>query len=716
VSKARTKKNANAKSANVKGVKTIGGLQAGSTPDLRASAFPFGFDSLAGLAAFGLFALTLFLAPYFFSGFWPATYEYWPNALFLALASCISVLLALSSQAQAPPLRRSSASLLLLLLFAWCALSLLRTVYLHDSLLEIARVGGIIACFFFARAFLSARDFFAVRAWVLTAAVSTGISLAGMVGFQQYAARPDRIFATFYNPNLLANYCALALPLGAAGVLLAWRMTRRHANNSSRFVLIAGLIVLAIIALALILTGSKGGFLATLCGIVIFAVAVVRAKGERVRRVLRAQRVAVAIIAILVLIVGGFLFSKTIVPRLSSNIQSDHSTMFRVYTWAGTFEMVKARPLLGWGAGSFPSVITQFSKVGYTRSAHQSWLQLAAESGFPAMLFLLAACAFSFARGWKNLRDKNWPIIAGSLGALAAFVGHGLVDSGWGIVSIGVLLMLVLAILDAADESPIANRQSSINWPFLILALPLALGSLVYQRAQNGEELRRDSREAMLRGLPATALEKARDAIAADSLSARMWSNLADAQAATGRDAGNAHILVTRLQPTRALNFLDLAQYLIARGGDRNRIRQSLDRAVSLDANNPQIRLARGNWLLRNGDESGWEDLEWIASLAEKPYGKYPATPEMVDVDFARAYAKLAARDVKRKDFESAKKYVMRGLQEIETAREYEPSRRALETATYGAPDEKRAQELDELSATLWDLLDEMKTAPTGKN
>jgi O-antigen ligase len=703
VSKAKTNKSA-------KVTNTTGNAQGGSTPGLKsATAFPLGFDSLAGLAAFGLFAVVLFIAPYFFSGFWPTTYEYWPNALFLALVSCISVLLALSAQSSiAFSLRRGATPLLLALLFMWSAFSLARTVYLHDSLLELSRVGGIVACFFFARAFFASREFFVSRAPVLMGAVLAGGALAGMIGFQQYAARPDRIFATFYNPNLLANYCAMALPLGAAGVLLAWRTARRDASNKARVALVGGLVVLAIIAFALILTGSKGGFLATLCGAFVFALAVFRAKGERVLGVLRAQKVAVAIIAILVLTVGGFLFSKTILPRLSSNIASDHSTMFRAYTWRATWEMAKARPLLGWGTGSFPSAMTQFAETGYTRSAHQSWLQIAAESGFPAMLFLLAACAFSFARGWKNLREKEWPILAGSLGALVAFCVHGLVDSGWGVVSIGVLLMLVLAISDAADESSIINRQSSINWPFLILALPLALGSLVYQRAQNGEELRAESRDAMAHGLPAASLEKARAAIAADPLSARMWSNLADAEEATGENSLTTHREIVHRQPTRALNFLDYARALQNQDGEKIEIERALNKAVQLDPNEPQIRAARGEWLLKNGDNSGWKDFEYIASLAEKPYGKYPATPEIVDLNFARAYAKLAVRDERRKNFKSAKKYILRGLDEIKTAREYEPSRRAMETATYGAPDEQRGRELNELTARFWNLLDQI--------
>jgi hypothetical protein len=244
------------------------------------------------------------------------------------------------------------------------------------------------------------------------------------------------------------------------------------------------------------------------------------------------------------------------------------------------------------------------------------------------------------------------------------------------------------------------------------LALPLALGSLVYQRAQSGEELRSDSRDAMARGLPTTALEKANAAKESDMLSARIWTNLAQTQEAVGQDARATYERVTRLQPTRGLNWLDNAEYGLNKRGlkESQWLETQFYTAIMYDPNDPQIRMARGDWLLKNGDKRGWKDYEFIASLAEKPYGKYPATPEIVDLNFARAYAKLAARDAQRKQFSSAQKYVERGLQEIATAREYEPSRRAMETATYGAPDEKRAQELDELETNLKSLREKLKT------
>ena len=375
--------------------------------------------------------------------------------------------------------------------------------------------------------------------------------------------------------------------------------------------------------------------------------------------------------------------------------------MFRVYIWDATLKMTLARPLNGWGIGSFPSVFTQFAQIGYTRSAHQSWLQIAAESGFPALLLLLAACGLAFASGWKALRTSHWPVAAGGLGAVTAFAVHGLTDSGWGIVSIGILLMLVLAVLEAGSwglEAGQREAKSAVHWPLLLTALPLAFGSWIYQNAQAGEDLRMQSREQMERGLPGTAVELAREAARADALSTRMLANLGNILEATRQDARGTYERATTLQPTRALNWLDLAvaQTLASQNEQAG---QSFDKAIQHDPNDTTIRLARGDWLLNKGDARGWQDYEYVAALAEKPYGKHRAVEEIVDLNFMRAYAKLAERDVASKQFARAQKFIEQGLAQIELARVHEPRRNEIETGTAGGVNEQRVQEFDQLEA-----------------
>jgi O-antigen ligase len=693
---------------------TVAKASSGAARDssTRAAALPLGFASAFGLLAFGSLCFLVFISPYLFSGFWPSSYEYWPQGIFLALTAATCVLLALEP---VPKLPNSRTAKLLALFLIWCALSIFVTAYLHDSLLEFARVSGVLAWFFIARALLGSEEYFARRAGWLLVFVAAGAVLVCIPAILDFLKTHNpRQFGTFYNPNLFANYCALSLPLCASRVLALWRDDSSLNSNLKRGASVAAFLV---IALGLFLTSSKGGFLAALCGLLVFAFAVFRAQGESAARVLRARRGAFLIGALLVLIISAVLFSKTIAPRLSSKISEDHSTMFRVYTWRGTLKMARARPFLGFGVGSFPSAYTQFAETGYTRTSHELWLQLAAECGFPAMLLLLCACGASTLSGVRALNTENWIFAAGSLGAVTAFFIHGLTDAGWSISSIGVLAMCVIALLEGArreargttSQAPSLKPQASnFNWFWLSAALPLALGSWLYQRAQSGEDLRSESRELMARGLSNTAIEKARAATQADSFSARLLYNEIQTCEASGQDVALQYELLLRLQRMRALNYLYYAEYLARKNRGENRVAQLYKQAIALDRNDTEIRLSCGKWKLKHQDQGGWFQIESIAELGGLPYGKYPATPEMVDLNYARAYAMLAERDA-AKNKAAAKNWIERGLSEIAEARKYEPQRREMEQATQGAVDESRVQTMDELEAQFKSLQEKLK-------
>src|SRR5690606_17829986 len=115
----------------------------------------------------------------------------------------------------------------------------------------------------------------------------------------------------------------------------------------------------------------------------------------------------------------------TLLPRIQTSLHDDHSSMFRWFTWVATAKMAMAKPLFGWGAGGFPDIFPMFAIAGYTRSAHQSWLQLAAENGWPAMVILVVACGAAWRSGWRALGSSTYPLAAGALAGLAAFVVHG---------------------------------------------------------------------------------------------------------------------------------------------------------------------------------------------------------------------------------------------------------------------------------------------------
>jgi O-antigen ligase len=688
----------------------------------------------------------LAIAPWQLSGFWVASYDYLPQALFSGMTAMACVLMALRPRFgitnPANKKKLSRAAWCMVAFSGWLLLSSVTTVYQHDTVLELARVGNCIAWFFMVRALLfegghtgSWGWFFERRVLMLMAAVMVSalpVVIPMIIGFIQ--TRTPQLSLNFYNNNLYANFCAMAIPITCALGLLARRVAL--ASGGASVALGLGIGSSLIIGVGLVVSASKGGLLATMAGLLALSVLLLRARRAQVGKVVHRNRVAVIIAVLLLLVVGGAVAQRTVLPRLMAARGSEnHSTMFRVYTWRGTTDMIKARPLLGFGPGSFPSAYPQYAQAGFTRSAHQSWLQVAAESGVPALLLLLGACGVALHNGWRATRGAHWPVASGAGGALVAFAVHGLTDAGWGITSILFLLMVVLAILDTlAAELVVAkngqdaheigssagargeasrNEGSRLRFEWLPVALLLAWGSVVAQKAQTGEDARAESRALTARGSSQMALQKAQEGVEADPLSVRMWTSLAQAQELTGGDTTASWQKAVDVRPTGAQTWLFWAEAKERRGESP---REQFDRAVALDPNDTSIRWARAQWLLAQGDpamqQQGWSDLEKIEQLLEAPYGRYPATPEIVNLDFVRALLKLAERETEAGSdrIQQARARIGRAANLLATARKYEAQRRALMSAMTGSGVElEQPEDLDDLEARLNNLRERLQ-------
>jgi hypothetical protein len=129
------------------------------------------------------------------------------------------------------------------------------------------------------------------------------------------------------------------------------------------------------------------------------------------------------------------------------------------------------------------------------------------------------------------------------------------------------------------------------------------------------------------------------------------------------------------------------------------------EETIARDPNSSSLRLERANWLLARDDSRGWKDLEYIAALAEQPYGRYQPIEEKVNLDFARAYVKLVPRMLEQKQTERAERAIERGLRDVAQARYWQPRLRQLaEAAPDGVAGLALPQDLDELETRLQTL------------
>ena len=281
---------------------------------------PFGFSSLPPLIAFGVLCLLLVLSPVQLSGFWVVDNDYGPQALLLGVAACVCLALALSPEIQSPKSKLQSpksAAFWLIAFFGWSCLSLTTSAYRHDSLLELSRLAAALIWFFIARRLLASSDQSTLRQrtlWLLGTIV-LGATIVSLVALNSYRQEATRQFSTFFNPNLFANYCAMALPIA-----LAWTLLLRRESHSKvlSIALGIGLVSFTLIVGGLLVSYSKGGLLSSLAGLVIFAIALIAARGSVLQEVLRAHRKMTIVGGLFFVLVAGALFGKTVLPRLQA--------------------------------------------------------------------------------------------------------------------------------------------------------------------------------------------------------------------------------------------------------------------------------------------------------------------------------------------------------------------------------------------------------------
>ena len=350
--------------------------------------------------------------------------------------------------------------------------------------------------------------------------------------------------------------------------------------------------------------------------------------------------------------------------------------MFRVYLWRGTAKMIAARPIVGFGPGAFSGSYPRFAPAGSSRSAHQSWLQIAAESGVPALLFLIAAALLAARNGWRARQGEGWALRAAALGALAAMIVHGCFDAGWGATPVVILLALSLGLLQVPAEPEEPRGNLNLGW--IGATLLLALAGWGTQQAAQGQDAYDESQRLLGLGSRAQALQKAEEAVAMAPGSSRGWGNLGYLQSATGGDGEAALDRAIALQPDRSANYLTRAR--IAESQNRPDLYEKwMAQALKREPLSSYFLLQRARYRLEHKDARGYDDLEALVKLREAPYGKYPALGDMPNFDFARGVALLAPHLKRTGQQARARKLIEGALSDVEAARAARP--RALELA-----------------------------------
>ncbi len=300
---------------------------------------------------------------------------------------------------------------------------------------------------------------------VVATVVATGLALS-LYGFYQYktgvaplatwedptaTSTETRIYATLGNPNLLAGYLVPVMPLsvGLGLTLIAQR----------RFVLGAlPLIASAAIALATLLTASRGGYMGLFVGGAQFGVIIITylwAKSKKARPLI----ISLALLSIL--IVGVVL---TRIPAFQERVASmfvgrEHSSnSYRLNVWGSSWRMFLNNWWIGIGIGNetFRLAYGLYMVSGYDALGTYSVpLEVAVETGVVGLIAFLVLVLATLSRAhnkfWHHEEPYRW-LMAGAACAMTAMLTHGLVDTIFYRPQVQLIFWLLIALVIAPDS------------------------------------------------------------------------------------------------------------------------------------------------------------------------------------------------------------------------------------------------------------------------
>jgi putative inorganic carbon (hco3(-)) transporter len=255
----------------------------------------------------------------------------------------------------------------------------------------------------------------------------------------------SRVSGTTGPPNAVASLFILLLPLALALV----------AGPVPRFTRAAAGVALLVTVPALILTGSRGGWVGFLVGCAVLAAAAVSRGLITAKRVLGAG----AVIITLAIPLSGMIGARITDPAPGS--ASSRVSMARLAA-----DMIADRPLLGVGLNNVGVNIVDYAGPQFTRqfvfTIHDKYLLVASESGLGALAAFLWFLVATVAAGVRRMRSSDPLISLVATGLVGGLIGHMIqmtvdifasraqVQSLW-------LVAALIAVLGPLDAEPVSD-------------------------------------------------------------------------------------------------------------------------------------------------------------------------------------------------------------------------------------------------------------------
>lgn len=275
-----------------------------------------------------------------------------------------------------------------------------------------------------------------------------------------------RIFSTLGQPNWLASYLVLILPLAVSQI----------ATTKVKQLEVLFAAATLSIFIAFIFTNSRAGIVGLAISATTFAILI----GTKIiQKNLKIFLALAAVAVVSVAIFGGTLFARINEIVSPHDSPGTESSKIRLIVWQGALEIVKKNPLLGTGPETFAYSYYKVRPLAHNETtewnffynkAHNEFLNLAANIGFfglSSYFVFLSAALYSIWKITRNNKNQSvsWQTKIHAAGVFSAICGYLVtIFFGFSVVTTQLLMFLLIAFAQILGDQ---TKFRTINIPFL---------------------------------------------------------------------------------------------------------------------------------------------------------------------------------------------------------------------------------------------------------
>lgn len=306
-----------------------------------------------------------------------------------------------------------------------------------ESAARLRRLTVVITVFGFAYAF------FAILQSVLSPDKIYGI-------YETQFASP---FGSFVNRHNFAAYMEMAISV-PLGLIFVGAVTK-----DKRLLYITAI---ALMGIALLLSGSRGGLVALLAEIIVL---IMLTSGGTRKNVLVKAALALALVG--AVIAGAFFVGgDTSLTRLTETAGTKDITTNRTHIWSVTLQVIANNLPFGAGIGAFGAAYTPFDSFnGLERveQAHNDYLQVLADAGIVGAIIGAAFLFWLIRDGIRNSKTDNLyrrGIAVGAFAGIAAILVHSVFDFVLHTTAVSIMFLVLVGMLASSSRKFEDDRET----------------------------------------------------------------------------------------------------------------------------------------------------------------------------------------------------------------------------------------------------------------